>query len=357
MSLKNKLLGIALTASLALTAFTDADAATRDEIAAISVKANGSDFKYWTKDAKALNALKSYIKDVTDKNSANFIPKEDRIAVFDMDGTILCETAPIYFDHSFFMHRVFDDPSFKPTKEQYETAKNVEAKAKHIGAPYPSANTAKVAVSAFTDMTDKEFEKKAKEYMKENVTGLTNLKWGEAFYLPMIEVISYLAHNDFKVYVVSGSERQICRALIVGIMDIPTNQIIGTDIVYKAEHQGDKAALDYIYQKDDKLLRGEFIIKDLQMNKVSAINREIGKQPVLAFGNSMSDASMMNFAITGNKYKTLAFGVICDDREREMGSPKTEAVMLQGCRDYGWIPISMKNDFKTIYGDNVKLQK
>ena len=355
-SLKKQILAAALAISFGAFAFTGGEAATRQEIASVNIKANGSNFKYWSKDAKALAALKDYMKEVTDKNNRNYIPKEDRIAVFDMDGTILCETAPIYFDHSLFLHRVYDDSSFKANDEQMKVAKNMDASIKKIGVPYPSSNNAKVACSAFTGMTMDEFNRYVKDFMEHPTTGLTNLKWGEAFYLPMVEIISFLAHNDFKVYIVSGTEREIARNIVLGAFpDIKTNQIIGTDIEYFAGNQGNAPSLKYVYQENDTIIRGPFVIKDLQMNKTAAIVREIGKQPVLAFGNAMSDASMLNYSIFNNKYKALAFGVICDDETRELGNPKRAKEMLDGCVKYNWLPISMKNDFKTIYGDNVKV--
>ena len=43
--------------------------------------AKADDFSLWVKDAKSLAALKSYVSEVTNKNSKNFIPEEDRIAV------------------------------------------------------------------------------------------------------------------------------------------------------------------------------------------------------------------------------------------------------------------------------------
>ena len=46
----------------------------------------------WTSDAEAKKALVSYMEAITDEKSPDYIPVEDRIAVFDMDGTILCET-------------------------------------------------------------------------------------------------------------------------------------------------------------------------------------------------------------------------------------------------------------------------
>ena len=55
------------------------------------------------------------------------------------------------------------------------------------------------------------------------------------------------------------------------------------------------------------------------MNKVSAIETEIGKKPVLSFGNSSGDTSMANYVINDNEYEALAFMVCCDDLEREKG--------------------------------------
>ena len=206
-------------------------------------------------------------------------------------------------------------------------------------------------------MDYKNFNSYVKNFMETPVEGLTNLKWGEAFYLPMVEVIKFLQTNNFKVYVVSGTERQIVRVLIGNILDIPSNQVIGTDIKILSNNQGDVDGLNYKFKKDDYLIRGEFVIKNLQMNKVSAIYKEIGKQPVLAFGNSSGDLSMINYTINQNKYKSLGFFVICDDTDREFGKIKRAESDTELAKNNGWQTISMKNDWKTIYGDNVKLEK
>ena len=92
-------------------------------------------------------------------------------------------------------------------------------------------------------------------------------------------------------------------------------------------------------------------MKNLQMNKVSALIREIGVKPVLSFGNSHTDASMANYVIGGNKYRAAAFMVLCDDMKRENGNPKKAAAMKQSCEKSGWIPISMRDDWQTIYGE------
>ena len=136
---------------------------------------------------------------------------------------------------------------------------------------------------------------------------------------------------------------------------IPNHQILGSDSTLVARGQGNQDGLVYIFQKDDELLLGgQNLVKNLQMNKVTLIEREIGVQPVLAFGNTFSDASMVNYTIYNNKYKALGFMLMCDDLEREYGNLQKAEKMREGCEKYGWICVSMRDDWKTIYGPNIK---
>ena len=89
------------------------------------------------------------------------------------------------------------------------------------------------------------------------------------------------------------------------------------------------------------------------MNKVTAIMREIGKQPVLAFGNTSGDTSMNLFTITDNPYRSAAFMLIADDDVRDYGHPEKAEELRARWEGYGFNVISMRNDFRTIYGENV----
>lgn len=332
---------------------TDTEAMSRAEIAQISVNQKGSNFKYWNKDAVSYQALINYVKDVTNKGSRNFIPVEDRVAVFDMDGTFLCETAPYYFDGMLFLDRALHDSSYQASPSTREFALGLERFIRSHDPGDKLGSSAPYQAAVFEGLGYPEYTDYVKNFMKTPVEGLSNLKWGEAIYLPMAEVIRYLQSNDFEVYVVSGSERQLVRIMVCDMLHIPENHIIGTDIEIHASHQGEKDGLDYAYTKDDSLVRGKFVIKNLQMNKVSAIAREIGKQPVLAFGNSSGDTSMLNYTVNGNKHKSAAFFLLCDDLERELGDAAKADKCRQLAEKNGWMPVSMRDDFKTIYGENV----
>ena len=193
--MKKKILAAALagmmTFGIAFT--TQTQAATRDEIAAIKVSKSGK-FNYWTKDSEAKQQLISYVKDVTNKSSKNFIPVEDRIATFDMDGTFVCETAPYYFEWMLYLDRALYDTHYTPSQADRDYAKLIEEGIRKTG-KFPKGvdvGEAQSQESVFAGMTPAEYETYVKKFMEKPVEGLTNLKWGEAFYLPMVEVIKYL---------------------------------------------------------------------------------------------------------------------------------------------------------------------
>ena len=313
----------------------------------------------WTADSASKAALVNYIKEITDKSSGKYIPVENRVAVFDLDGTLFCETDPNYFDYCLLKYRVLDDPGYKDKASDFE--KEVANKIKEqneTGASFSGLEVdhGKAVASAFKGMTNAEFNAYIQEFKKQQMPSYEGMARGEGFYKPMIEVVNYLKTNDFDVYVVSGTDRFIVRGIVDNsVLELPNRKIIGSDETLVATGQGDTDGLNYVFtDKDELVLGGDFIIKNLKMNKVTVIMQEIGQQPVLSFGNSTGDASMAEYVTTNNPYESLAFMLCCDDTERENGNVQKADKMFGLCEEFDWVPVSMKNDWKTIYGDGVK---
>jgi len=312
----------------------------------------------WTEDAPLKKELTSYIEAVTDENSKDFIPVEKRIAVFDLDGTLFCETDPNYFDYTLLVYRVLSDPEYidRASEFEKETAnKIVEQNATGASFSGLEVDHGKCIASSFAGMTLQEFNDYIQEFKKLDMPSYMGMKRGEGWYKPMLEVVDYLQQNDFKVYVVSGTDRLIVRGIVYDSpLDIPMAQVIGSDESIVTKKQGDADGLDYVFEESDELvLGGDFIIKNLKMNKVSVIAQEIGEQPVLSFGNSTGDSSMAEYVTSNNPYKSLAFMLCCDDTERENGNQSKADKMYNLCQQFGWVPVSMKNDWTTIYGEGV----
>ena len=308
-------------------------------------------------ECNAKTILMNYVKNVTNEKSPDFIKKEDRIAIFDLDGTLFQETDPVYFDFRLYKYRVLDDPTYKDkaTEHQKEVAHEIEGIFKTRIFPEGIVlRHAKVYAEVFKGMTVEEADKYVKDFSNKPSEGYNNLKIGDGFYKPMLEVIEYLQDNDFIIYIVSGSDRFTVRSLIEGKINIPKNYVIGTEARMVATHQGDTDGFVYTFRQDDEMIfEGKLLIKDLYMNKVHNMIREIGQIPVLSFGNSGGDSSVANYVLTNKKYKGLSIMLLCDDIERENGDlAKAEKFKAQ-CEKNGWVPVSMKNDWKTIYGENV----
>ncbi len=323
-----------------------------------SGKTNQAPLNLWTEDAPAKNQLVDYMKAVTKEGSADFIPVENRIAVFDLDGTLFCETDPNYFDYTLLVYRVLEDPSYKDKASDFEretAEKIVELNKTGKAAKGLEVDHGKAVASAFSGMTVDEFNSYIQEFKKQPMPSYTGMNRGGGFYQPMLQVVDYLQQNDFTVYVVSGTDRFIVRGIVdQSPLNVPNRQIIGSDETLVARDQGDKDGLEYVFDDDDELvLGGDFIIKNLKMNKVTVIMQEIGKQPVLSFGNSTGDSSMAEYVTSNNPYKSLAFMLCCDDTERENGNKEKADKMFSLCEQYDWVPVSMKNDWTTIYGEGV----
>ena len=355
-----KILGGLLAGLAIFTAPLSSQAATRDEIAAINV-VTAADFQYWNADSPTLKKIINFVEDVTNPNSPNFIPVGDRVATFDMDGTFYCETAPIYFQESMFFYRALEDKSYNAPKEMVNFANKIKPKVynKTGLTKAESDKYIKYLTKAYAGMTDEEYRACVRKFMQTNEYGLTNLKRGEAFYLPMVEIISYLSNNDFDVFIDSACGVSTTRELIGDIFPIRYDRIIGSDFVYTSTGMGkDKPENHFFDRRKEKIvISGEPVIENGKTRKIFSILNQIGKKPVLAFGNSSGDLGMFEYTLQQNKYRSEVFYVLCDDTERELGNPSRAEKEIANAAKRGYNTISMKNDWKTIYGDNVRREK
>ena len=308
---------------------------------------------YWTEDSAAAQSLREYVAKVTDPaDKDSFIPVKDRIAVFDMDGTLTCETYYTYYDTMMFIEYCLHDHPEKVTDELKQIAADIRP------GYLADENLARNFARAYAGMTVEEFSSYVTEFGKKETASFTNMRYIDNFYLPMTELVKYLYENDFTIYVISGTERTTTRAIVANspIRDYVTpNHVIGTDFEVKVRgYEEEPSNMNFKYADGDELvLTGGFIQKNLNANKSIYIEREIGQRPVLAFGNSGSDTSMMNYTIDHrNPYPAQAYMIVADDDVREWGKQNWEEKAAEN-REKGYVPVSMKNDFAQIYPEGI----
>ena len=298
-----------------------------------------------------------YVEAVKNRKGPDYIPKKDRIAVFDLDGTLFCESDPTWFDFMLYRHRILEDETYRDRASDHEREVADTVQSVIDTGVVPAGLEVEIGnciAGAFAGMSVREFARYVRDYAERPSPGYEGMRVGQAFYQPMVQVIEYLQDNGFTVYVCSGSDRLVVRALVEGGLILASRYVIGTEELISAKNQGDKPGAEYVFGADDELvLSGRIAQKNLKMTKVSMIAEQVGQCPVLCFGNSAGDISMTNYVMGNGQYRTAAFFVCCDDGVRESGSPQKAQPVYDFCAENGWVPISMKDDWLTVFGEGV----
>ena len=313
----------------------------------------------WAQDSEALRALTDFVRESVDESSESYVPPEDRIAVFDMDGTLYGERFPTYFNDWLYIQRALYDESCEPPEELRDFAQQWEDKVlRGVELPDFDPKERLYGPMLYEGLTLAEYQDVVRAFKELPVYGFEGMTYGEAFFQPMLSVVKYLYDNGYSLYVNSGTYRDAVRTLMEGTLDryIPVDHVIGTDLLFKASGQGEESGLDYTMQPEEELvIAGELFVKNLKTNKVLAMQREIGKHPILAFGNSGGDFAMANYALQNPNYRGEAFMLLCDNTELDYGSVETAESFAAKCEAAGFTTISMRDDFTTVYGEGVTM--
>ena len=340
-----------VTAAAPAVPAVEADPAAADPAAAEPLDIAAT-FPSWDPASPALAELTAFVADVCDPASPNYREPADRIATFDMDGTIISEKAPYYIDYMMLLYRVLDDPTYEADPndvaicEEIKTYANRGTKNSDL-----SPERHRMTASTFEGMKPEDLRVWINSFLDNvPVVGFDGMTYGGSFYKPMIEVINYLKANDFDVYMVSAGEREFVRG-IVERLGIEPSHVVACDVTYITTSQGDKAAKDYTMTQDETVVLSTPLTKGVEKNgKVLAIAREIGKVPVLAFGNTAGDYAMLNYAEANGG---MGCFVVCDDVEREYGDMAYAQEGYDLVAKEQWTAFSMAEDWATIYGENV----
>ena len=307
----------------------------------------------WTEGSAVMESVMNYVQAASDESSDAYVAPEDRIAVFDFDGTLFGELFPTYFDEWLLIHRCLHDETYEAPAEIKEYAAALEeAYINDLPEPESDLSAGQCSAEVFADLTVEEYRDYVRAFMETEAFGFDGMTYAEGFYRPMKALVEYLTENGFTVFISSGSERALVRELIEGNLDqwIPSYQVIGSTFSYAATGQGDKDGRKYDLAKDDEVFFAGKLVTNQKTNKVFAIINEIGKAPALVFGNSSGDLAMAQYAMqNGGK----AYMLLCDDTERDYGSLETAEKFKAQCDEMGMETVSMKNDFATIYGEKV----
>ena len=124
----------------------------------------------WREGTGVKQKLIDYVTSVTDESSADFIPVENRIAVFDMDGTLACETYFAYYDTMMFIEYCLHDHPERVSDELKAIAADI--KPGYTADEALARNFAK----AYAGLTVEEFYDYVVEFGKKKTASFNNMR-------------------------------------------------------------------------------------------------------------------------------------------------------------------------------------
>lgn len=295
------------------------------------------------KDGPVKSAITDFVAKVTQEGGAEFVRPEERIAVFDNDGTLWSEQ-PVYFQLAFALDLIKAMAPEHPEWKDTEPFKSVLAGDPKGLAAAGEKGMSEIMALTHTGMTTEEFSAIVADWFATARHPRFDRPYNEMVYQPQIELLDYLRANGFKTFIVSGGGVEFMRGFAEKTCGIPPEQVVGSAGVTKFELRDGKPVL----VKEAKI---EFV--DDGPGKPSGINNFIGRRPILAFGNSDGDQQMLEWTAAGTGARFMGI-VHHTDAEREWAYDRQSHVgkldkALDEAIAKGWTIVDMKKDWATVY--------
>jgi phosphoglycolate phosphatase-like HAD superfamily hydrolase len=300
------------------------------------------------RDGPTRQAIVEFVEGICGEDGSAAVPVEERVAVFDNDGTLWCEKPmPIQLD--FILRRLVQMAKAQPELREHQPWKAAYERdygwlsslmAEHYAGNDTNVRTLAAGIlTAYAGISVEDFEQQSDAFLRSAQHPSLGRGYLECAYAPMVELLGYLKANGFSNYIASGGGRDFMRPVSQDMYGIPRERVIGssTTFAYTSDGPGGtithKPAADYLDDGPEKPVR---------------IWNRTGRRPLLAAGNSNGDAAMLEFTHHADK-PTLRLLVLHDDAEREFDYTTGAEQALKQAKSAGWTVISMKDDWATVF--------
>jgi phosphoglycolate phosphatase-like HAD superfamily hydrolase len=338
-----RVLGLVLSALFVLSC------ASSQQSGAEEPKANGEAEVFvdplpsWNDRATKARIL-DFVRAVSDPDDPGFVEPAKRVATFDNDGTLWVEQ-PVYAEMAFALHRVRDLAKVHPEWKTQEPFKAVIEGDREALIAAGTRGLVEIVLASHTGMSATLFDTIVTEWVRDARHPKFDKPYTELAYQPQLELLQYLDANGFKTFIVSGGSVEFMRTYTEQVYGIPPERVVGSSIETRFEVQGGKPSL---------LRLPEISFIDDKGGKPVGIHKHIGHRPILAFGNSDGDLEMLQWTTVGSGGARLGLVLHHDDAEREYAYDRESKVgtldkALDVAGQSGWVVVSMKNDWNTVF--------
>ncbi|BDE01259.1 HAD family hydrolase [Mycolicibacterium fortuitum] len=297
-------------------------------------------------DTAAKHSITEFVERVTAAGNPQFVAAEDRIAVFDNDGTLWAE-APLPFQAAFLIDELKRRAPHEPAlaaDPMVQAALKGDVAALLAGDRHEGL--LRVLALTHTGMTTDEFNQRVTDWMATAHHPRFGKPYDQLTYQPQQQLLNYLRDNGFRTFIVSGGGADFMRVFSQRVYGIPPEQVVGSTGTTRYELREGKPVL---------VKTSDYVFVDDKAGKPSGIHEFIGHRPILAVGNSDGDQAMLEYTTIDNPRPSLGVLIHHTDADREYAydaEPPSSGKLvtaLEAAQPNGWTVVDMKNDWKTVF--------
>lgn len=295
-------------------------------------------------DGPTKSAIVDFVARVTTDGGPDYVAPEERVAVFDNDGTLWCEK-PAYIQLDFLVRRLREQVAADHSltaREPYRAAAagNLdwfgEAVTKHYNGDDSAIKALAAAIlSAYEGLTVQEHADRVKAFFAAATHPTLNRPYTRCGYAPMVELLHYLESNGFTNYIASGGGRDFMRPVTMQMYGVPPERVIGSSV-----------GLDFRGGHLVTTSKPEFL-DDGPVKPVRIWGRT-GRRPIVAVGNSNGDIEMLEYTAAGGG-PSLSMLVSHDDADREFDYVTGAEKVIDKAKSNAWTIAGIRNDWKTVF--------
>ncbi len=295
------------------------------------------------------DAVREFVARVTDEASPDFLPPEERVAVFDNDGTLWCEK-PMPIQLAFILRHLVSmaekdaglrdrQPWRAAYRKEYDWLG--DAMVKHYKGDDSDLRVLVGAIEqAFDGTSVEEYAAEVDKFLETGTHPTLRRPYRGCAFVPMIELLRYLEAHGFATYIASAGDRDFMRPVAVPVYQIPPDRVIGSSFGLQYVEDGTGGAVMYKSSLD---------VFDDGPEKPVRIWSRVGRRPVVAGGNANGDLPMLRFT-GGPARPALRLLVLHDDPEREFDYVAGAEKALERATAEQWTVVSIKNDWDVVFG-------
>ncbi len=279
-------------------------------------------------------------------DAADSIPVEDRVAVFDNDGTLWCEK-PNYPQLLFMLDELGRAAAADPTLASREEYRALIDRDTDAQAAIGLERIAFALLELCAGIGPEEFNDRVVTFFAQHRHPDRGVPYLDMRYQPMLELLDELRAHRFDVFIVTGGGAEFVRAISRPFYAVSPDAVVGSLVGY--DFVRDEAGRPTMLRTTD--LFGEV---NEGAPKVTNIQLQLGRRPIFAAGNSPGDAEMLEYAVAADG-PSMALLVDHDDAEREYayegraGSFESEGSFSAVAARLGFTVASMRRDWATVF--------